>query len=56
MKAKALVNFNIYNLEAKSGDVVEFGDNTEQAKQMLLNLGWIEEVSEGSSKAASKKK
>ena len=54
MNAKALVNFNIYNLEARSGQVIEFGANTEQAQQMLLNLGWIEPIQEG--KAAAKKK
>jgi hypothetical protein len=53
MKARAKVRFNVYNKEVQSGQVVDFGDNTEQGYEMLLNLGWIEPLEEGSATATA---
>lgn len=56
MKVRALIRFNAYNFQAEAGDLIEF--EKEQDVQHLLNLGWVEPVNEGSSKAkaAAKKK
>jgi hypothetical protein len=58
MRARAKVRFNAYNKEVNSGDVVDFGENTEQGYEMLLRLGWIEPLDSATatSKATGKAK